>query len=85
MSTKLAGKGKDALELPVLVILLAGVIECSGSVGGGEAGRRRKGFGKGKREKGRGVGQRLGRREGVNSRGWRTGFPVCASPTERGR
>ena len=25
MSTKLAGKGKDALELPVLVILLAGV------------------------------------------------------------
>ena len=29
MSTKLAGKGKDALELPVLVILLAGVIECS--------------------------------------------------------
>lgn len=28
MSTKLAGKGKDALELPVLVILLAGVIEC---------------------------------------------------------
>lgn len=50
MSTKLAGKGKDALELPVLVILLAGVIECSGSVGGGEAGRRRKGFGKGKRK-----------------------------------
>jgi len=33
MSTKLAGKGKDALELPVLVILLAGVIECSGGVG----------------------------------------------------
>ena len=33
MSTKLAGKGKDALELPVLVILLAGVIECSWSVG----------------------------------------------------
>ena len=25
MSTKLAGKGKDKLELPVLVILLAGV------------------------------------------------------------
>ena len=44
-------------------------------MGGGEAGRRRKGFGKGKREKGRGFGERLGRRGGVNIEAGVWAFP----------